>query len=226
MANLQDLISQVEDPALRDRLQEEADRLLRQKKFGLVFEEHLPECTPLYDVPDRIGGFVDPKAGYMKEIYRVLRMEGENVVCQAEDTDAQGCASVGTGAGRAAFAPTDAQGCASVGGATGCRAFPPTDEEKILPMNEVVSIARFGEAIYPCLKKIDAVENAPETSLWHTLIEADNYHALQLLEYLYYIAVCPIWLGDKIAYINVKSPAVRKPLHFEVAIVIIVPLML
>ena len=27
--------------------------------------------------------------------------------------------------------------------------------------------------------------NAPDSDLWHTLIEADNYHALQLLEYLY-----------------------------------------
>lgn len=29
------------------------------------------------------------------------------------------------------------------------------------------------------------MENAPDSDLWHTLIEADNYHALQLLEYLY-----------------------------------------
>ena len=29
------------------------------------------------------------------------------------------------------------------------------------------------------------MENAPDSGLWHTLIEADNYHALQLLEYLY-----------------------------------------
>lgn len=32
---------------------------------------------------------------------------------------------------------------------------------------------------------MDQVCNAPENDLWHTLIEADNYHALQLLEYLY-----------------------------------------
>lgn len=42
-----------------------------------------------------------------------------------------------------------------------------------------------GEAIFPTLQPVDAVENAPDSSLWHTLIEADNYHALQLLEYLY-----------------------------------------
>ncbi len=32
---------------------------------------------------------------------------------------------------------------------------------------------------------IDSVCNAKNSDLWHTLIEADNYHALQLLEYLY-----------------------------------------
>lgn len=32
---------------------------------------------------------------------------------------------------------------------------------------------------------MDSVCNAPDSNLWHTLIEADNYHALQLLEYLY-----------------------------------------
>lgn len=37
----------------------------------------------------------------------------------------------------------------------------------------------------PLFKPIDTVCNAPDSDLWHTLIEADNYHALQLLEYLY-----------------------------------------
>lgn len=32
---------------------------------------------------------------------------------------------------------------------------------------------------------LDEVCNAPGSDLWHILIEADNYHALQLLEYLY-----------------------------------------
>ena len=48
MAAINDLISQVEDKTLRERLQQEVDRLTKQKKFGLVFEEHIPECTPLY----------------------------------------------------------------------------------------------------------------------------------------------------------------------------------
>ena len=48
-----------------------------------------------------------------------------------------------------------------------------------------MTVAEFGETIYPFLKPIDTVCNAPDSGLWHTLIEADNYHALQLLEYLY-----------------------------------------
>ena len=52
-------------------------------------------------------------------------------------------------------------------------------------ITDLVCIAEFGEPIYPYLQPIDTVCNAPDSSLWHTLIEADNYHALQLLEYLY-----------------------------------------
>lgn len=51
MAAIHDLLAQVQDEALRARLEQEINRLTKQKKFGLVFEEHLPECTPLYDVP-------------------------------------------------------------------------------------------------------------------------------------------------------------------------------
>ena len=54
-----------------------------------------------------------------------------------------------------------------------------------IPIAELVVVARFGEPIFPMLQPIDYIENAPDNSLWHTLIEADNYHALQLLEYLY-----------------------------------------
>ena len=88
MAAINDLIEQIEDKGLRQRINEELRRLLKQKKFGLVFEEHQPEGLT----------------------------EGP---------------------------------------------------------------------VYPYLQKIDQVEHAPGDSLWHTLIESDNYYALQLLAYLY-----------------------------------------
>lgn len=43
MAAINDLIEQIEDEGLRQRINEELRRLLKQKKFGLVFEEHQPE---------------------------------------------------------------------------------------------------------------------------------------------------------------------------------------
>lgn len=51
MAAINDLIAQVSDDSLREKLEREVNKLSKQKKFGLVFESHLPEVTPLYDMP-------------------------------------------------------------------------------------------------------------------------------------------------------------------------------
>ena len=52
-------------------------------------------------------------------------------------------------------------------------------------VEEVLVVREFGEPIFPSLVPVDAVANGPADTPWHTLIEADNYHALQLLDYLY-----------------------------------------
>ena len=69
MAAIHDLLAQVQDDVLRARLEQEINRLTKQKKFGLVFEEHLPECTPLYDVPVKRGSNVAKKTGPVSNIY-------------------------------------------------------------------------------------------------------------------------------------------------------------
>lgn len=145
MAEIHDLIDRVTEPELKAQLLAAVDKLSKQKKFGLVFEDHLPECTPLYEVPVQKGRLVSLKGGETNNLYVVLTI-----------TD-----------GIAACLPKN-------GG-----------EVAKFPVNELVSAAEFGEPIYPYLRPIDAVCNAPDSNLWHTLIEADNYHALQLLEYLY-----------------------------------------
>lgn len=121
--------------------------MAKQKKFGLVFEEHMPESTPLYDMPIKRGCNVmrrDSKDD--KSIYVVLKIEGDTVVCVKSEQK---------------------------------------DEAVTFELKDIVRVAEFGESIYPYLKPLDSVCNAPDSDLWHTLIEADNYHALQLLEYLY-----------------------------------------
>lgn len=147
MSAINDLISQIQDSALRERIQKEVDKLAKQKKFGLVFEEHLPECTPLYEVPVKQGSKVvlrNPKED--KSIYIVFKIEGETAICIKADNP---------------------------------------EENKVFKTTDLVRVAEFGESIYPSVSPVDFVCNAADSELWHALIEADNFHALQLLEYLY-----------------------------------------
>lgn len=69
MAAIHDLLAQVQDEALKVRLEQEINRLSKAKKFGLVFEEHLPECTPLYDIPVKSGSMVAKKNGAVSDMY-------------------------------------------------------------------------------------------------------------------------------------------------------------
>lgn len=89
MALLQDLIQQIDDLALRERILQETDKLVKQKKFGLVFEEHLPECTPLYNMPIHVGSKVALKTGYVSDIYTVLKMDEGKVLCDRRETHEQ-----------------------------------------------------------------------------------------------------------------------------------------
>lgn len=145
MSAINDLISQIQDESLRDRIQNEVNKMAKQKKFGLVFEEHLPECTPLYDVLVKRGSLVVLKGGDINNKYIVGSIVNGIAKCMNKVTE----------------------------------------EVEEIPVENLVTVAEFGEPIYPYLKPIDSICNAPGSDLWHTLIEADNYHALQLLEYLY-----------------------------------------
>lgn len=147
MAAIHDLLAQIQDEALRDRIEQEVNRLTKTKKFGLVFEQHLPECTPLYDMPIKAGVNVmlrDTKDD--KSLYVVLKIEEGKAICGRKDD---------------------------------------LKEQVTFSIQDIVRVAEFGEPIYPYLEPIDSICGAPNSNLWHTLIEADNYHALQLLEYLY-----------------------------------------
>lgn len=145
MAELHELIEKIENPELRAQIAEAAKRALKHKQFGLVFEEHLPECTPLYDIPVRKGLKVSVRNGKANETYTVLKIENGMATCMPKNSKEA-----------VQFAVTD-----------------------------LVTTAELGDPIYPCLQPLGEVCNAPDSELWHTLIEADNYHALQLLEYLY-----------------------------------------
>ncbi len=52
-------------------------------------------------------------------------------------------------------------------------------------INQLIVVRRMGEAIYPALTPINAVHNGDPAQPHHILIEADNYHALQLMLFPY-----------------------------------------
>ena len=145
MAELHELIEKIENPELRAQIAEAAKRALKHKQFGLVFEEHLPECTPLYDIPVRKGLKVSVRNGKANETYTVLKIAEGKALCLPKNSS----------------------------------------EAVEFDVADLVTTAELGDPIYPCLQPLGEVCNAPDSELWHTLIEADNYHALQLLEYLY-----------------------------------------
>ncbi|MBQ9579123.1 MAG: site-specific DNA-methyltransferase [Ottowia sp.] len=154
MSAIDDLIAQITDEKLRALLQREADKLKKGKKFGLVFEPHLPERTLLHGAPVRVGSKVTPladreRAAAIDTIYTVTRVDGQKAWCAPEQ---------------------------AAEGEEGARCF---------FLDDIVPVAEFGEPIYPWLQRVDAICNAPESTLWHTLIEAENYHALQTLAWLY-----------------------------------------
>lgn len=126
MAVLDELVTQIENPDLRARIAAEVEKLAKQKKFGLVFEEHLPECTPLWDIPVKAGRKAALKTGHVNDFYTVLKIEDGVATCLNKDKSAT-----------AAF-----------------------------PVEELVCVAEFGEPIYPYLKPIDTVCNAPDSDLW------------------------------------------------------------
>lgn len=145
MAAIHDLLRQVTDSALRQRLTEEFVRLGKNKQFGLVFEEHLPECAPLYTFPIRENTTVARKKAKLDTFYTVKSIKGDVALCLNKHSL----------------------------------------QEETIPTSELVTIAQLGDPIFPSLESVDKICHAPDNPLWHILIEAENYHALQLLEYLY-----------------------------------------
>ena len=146
MAALDDLINKIDNPELKLQMQHVVRKLLKQKKFGLVFEDHLPESTILYGLGVRAGLTVTYKTAPLKERFFVRSINNGLAECSSLDDTT------------------------SISG---------------IPVDDLVPFTTFGEPIYPYLQIQDTISTAPESPLWHSLIQADNYHALQLLTYLY-----------------------------------------
>jgi adenine-specific DNA-methyltransferase len=98
MARLDDLAVEVEDPALRRKLQDAIMDLKRKQRFGLIFEEHIPETTALLGLAKQVGSIVQRRNDTSGNIlYRVISVSrsgkttvqplagGESIALPAKD---------------------------------------------------------------------------------------------------------------------------------------------
>lgn len=156
MSRLTELLRQARkaDRQLGDDLEKEFAALMKRRTFGLVFEQHQPEAVELPGRAVRRGDKV-----------RVLPPRGEVKqgdqrlwrVEQIERVD---------GGPVAHLLELDAE----------------EPETQVVLTDDLVVVAEFNDRIYPGLVETGRVERGGDKP-FHTVINAENYHALEMLTY-------------------------------------------
>src|SRR5690606_20329761 len=82
MAKIEELLSRVTDPELRAALAREIQKIKSNIRFGLVYEEHVPEVLKLPNLPVRPGVLATPDDDSdIQRPWLVERIEGEIAFC-------------------------------------------------------------------------------------------------------------------------------------------------
>ena len=149
------LLDRVEDPALREDLRTQIDRLKQKRSFGLVFEQHIPERVRLPQHPIRIGSQVVSRDDDDSPTYEVVAIEDGLATLQlTRDSDG-------------AYVP---RGEERVG------------ERERQPIDSLVVITDFGEPVLPGLRSLGTVERGGDKP-YHVVINGENHHALEALRF-------------------------------------------
>ena len=157
MSRLTDLLRQLRsaDPQLGADLEKEITALTKRRSFGLVFERHQPEAVELPGQPVRRGSKV-----------RVLPPRGETA---KGDTRLWRVESF-------TFDETGAQLAQLVENVTD------EPERRTASLDDLVVVAEFNDKIFPGLVETGRIERGGDKP-FHTIINAENYHALEMLTY-------------------------------------------
>lgn len=149
---IESLLSQIPNANLRAELSRAVEEALRDRTFGLVFEEHLPEVQALAGKPIRVGTRVAVENEPLNCTHHVTKITERSGVKWAEVRRESGLEN--------------------------------QVKTREIALASLIPVARYGEAIYPALAPTERVERAPDAP-FHSIINSDNYHALQLLLYGY-----------------------------------------
>lgn len=154
MAHIDNLIDSIKDPRLRTALRAEYDKVTKNRQLGLVFDRHLPESVVLPGFEIRDGEKVQVIA------------DGSD---DPTDLDGSGIWTV------TKVGPTDALLRDSDG------------NTRQVPSDRLVATREFGDPIYPGLVSTGRVvrgggaDGDDGGKPFHTVINAENYHALEAL---------------------------------------------
>lgn len=152
------------DPGTAKELRRHIDALQSRQQFGLSFERHLPESVSLTGRPIAVGDKV-----------RFLPPRGETTV-----------------ESRATWVVTELSG--PNGNRVASLVDPRTKDEASRALVDLVFVADFRDPIYPGLVPSGDPEECGGDTPFHTVINAENYHALESLLYTHKGAVDLIYI--------------------------------
>jgi adenine-specific DNA-methyltransferase len=158
VSRLTDLLKQARslDPQLGADLEAEFRALRKRRTFGLVFEQHRPEAVELPNRAVRRGDKVrilPPRGETRSGDQRLWRV----IRIERSGNDR-----------RAELRPVDHQD--------------DNPETELVAVDDLVTVAEFRDAIYPGLVETGRIERGGDKP-YHTVINAENFHALELLTY-------------------------------------------
>ena len=167
MSRLTELLRQARkaDPQLGADLEAEIGALTKRRTFGLVFEQHQPEAVVLPGMTVRRGDKV-----------RIVPPRGETKtedrrlwrVTRVERADGQRLAHL---------SELDVD----------------DPETQVVTAADLVVVAEFRDRIYPGLIETGRVERGGDKP-FHTVINAENYHALEMLTYTHRHSIDAIYI--------------------------------
>ncbi|WP_277246518.1 site-specific DNA-methyltransferase [Micrococcus terreus] len=167
MSRLTELLRQARkvDPQLGKDLEAEVAALMKRRTFGLVFEQHQPEAVELPGRAVRRGDKV-----------RVLPPRGEvkpgdQRLWRVEQIERADSSCV------AHLLELDAE----------------EPETQVVLAEDLVVVAEFRDRIYPGLVETGRVERGGDKP-FHTVINAENYHALEMLTYTHRHSIDAIYI--------------------------------
>lgn len=145
MAKIDNLIEQVGDDALRAKLAAAVGDLRKRKKFGLVYEEHVPESVLL---ASHNGVRVGAQVMLRKEPANNTRYTIKNVDSDMVEIEAG-------------------------------------EDSRVVAGDDLLVVKAFGDPVYPVLRAAGEPVLRGGDKPFHTVLNGENFHALQLLLFAY-----------------------------------------